>query len=59
MDELNDLAKIRIRTYQKKLLSITTKRLEVGDLVIGKVFQNRAEHSSGKLAPKWYYIIDS
>ncbi|KAI3733110.1 hypothetical protein L1987_64328 [Smallanthus sonchifolius] len=66
MDELRDLAKVRIAAYQQRIAksynkSIRIRRFQVGDLVLRKAFQNTTNSSDGKLAPKCEgpYLIDS
>ena len=66
VDELRDLAKIRMAAYQQRISrsynkNVRIRRFQVGDLVLRKVFQNTVELNAGKLAPKWEgpYLIDS
>jgi ribonuclease HI len=66
INELRDLAKIRLAAYQHKIAgsynkNIRIRRFQVGDLVLRKAFQNTTNPADGKLAPKWEgpYLIDS
>jgi hypothetical protein len=66
VDELRDLARIRLATYQQRMANtynknIRLRRFQVGDLVLRKAFQNTTNPADGKLAPKWEgpYFIDS
>ena len=66
IDELRDLARIRIAAYQQRMTrsynkNIRIRRFQVGDLVLRKAFQNTTNPADGKLAPKWEgpYIIKS
>ena len=66
IDELRYLAKIRIAAHQQRIAksynkNIRIRRLQVGDLVLRKTFQNTKDPVDGKLAPKWEgpYLIDS
>ncbi|KAD0364780.1 hypothetical protein E3N88_44379 [Mikania micrantha] len=58
VDELRDIARIRMTTYQQKIAksynkNIRIRRFQVGDLVLRKAFQNTTNPADGKLAPKW------
>ncbi|KAI3761736.1 hypothetical protein L1987_52157 [Smallanthus sonchifolius] len=66
VDELRDLAKVRIVAYQQRIAksynkNIRIRRFQVGDFVLRKAVQNTTNPSDGKLAPKWEgpYLIDS
>ena len=66
VEELRDLAKIRMASYQQKISraynkNIRVRRFQEGDLVLRKAFQNTTNPADGKLAPKWEgpYLIDS
>ena len=66
IDELRDLARLRIAAHQQRIAksynkNIRIRRFQVGDLVLRKTFQNTKDPAYGKLAPKWEgpYIIDS
>ncbi|KAI3828176.1 hypothetical protein L1987_02273 [Smallanthus sonchifolius] len=66
VDELRDLANVRIAAYQQRIVrsynkSIRIRRFQVGDLVLRKAFQNTTNPNDGKLAQKWEgpYLIDS
>ncbi|KAD2394502.1 hypothetical protein E3N88_41479 [Mikania micrantha] len=66
IDELRDIARIRMATYHQKISksynkNIRIRRFQVGDLVLRKAFQNTTNPADGKLAPKWEgpYKIDS
>ena len=66
VDEIRDLAKIRIAAYQQRIAktynkNIRIRRFQVGDLVLRKAFQNTTNPKDGKFAPKWEgpYLIDS
>ncbi|KAD5317516.1 hypothetical protein E3N88_17462 [Mikania micrantha] len=66
IDELRDIARIRMATYQQKIAksynkNIRIRRFQIGDLVLRKAFQNTTNPTDGKLAPKWEgpYKIDS
>ncbi|KAD3067148.1 hypothetical protein E3N88_35028 [Mikania micrantha] len=66
IDELRDIARIRMATYQQKIAksynkNIRIRRFQVGDLVLRKAFQNTTNLADGKFAPKWEgpYKIES
>ena len=66
VDELRDLAKVRMASHQQMIAksynkNIRIRRFQVGDLVLRKTFQNTINPTDGKLAPKWEgpYLIDS
>jgi ribonuclease HI len=66
INELRDLAKIRLAAYQQRIASsynknIRLRRFQQGDLVLRKAFQNTTNPADGKLAPKWEgpYLVDS
>ncbi|KAD2028401.1 hypothetical protein E3N88_41990 [Mikania micrantha] len=66
IDELRDIARIRMASYQKKIAKSYNKniricRFQVGDLVLRKTLQNTTNPADGKLAPKWEgpYKIES
>ena len=66
VDELRDLARIRMAAYQQRMASAYNKNIRIrrfreGDLVLRKAFQNTTNPADGKLAPKWEgpYLIDS
>ncbi|KAD6454283.1 hypothetical protein E3N88_08989 [Mikania micrantha] len=57
IDELRDIARIIIATYQQKIAksynkNIRIRRFQVGDLVLRKAFLNTTNPADGKLAPK-------
>ncbi|KAD7477151.1 hypothetical protein E3N88_00287 [Mikania micrantha] len=57
INELRDIARIRMATYQQKIAksynkNIRIQRFQVGDLVLKKTFQNTTNQADGKLAPK-------
>ena len=66
VDELRDLARIRMASYQQRMAkayneNIRIRRFQQGDLVLRKAFQNTTDPAHGKLAAKWEgpYLIDS
>ena len=66
IDELRDLAKLRIAAHQQRIANsynknIRIRRFQIGDLVLRKTFQNTKDPADGKLAPKWEgpYVINS
>ncbi|XP_076913798.1 uncharacterized protein LOC143572547 [Bidens hawaiensis] len=66
IDELRDLAKIRMAAYQQRTAksynkNIRIRRFQAADMVLRKAFQNTTNPADGKLAPKWEgpYLIDS
>ena len=65
IDELKDLAKIRIVAHQQRFTkaynkNIKVRRFQIEYLVLRKAFQNTKDPSVSKLAPKWEapYLID-
>ena len=65
IDELRDLANIRIAAHQQRITRAYNKntrirRIHVRDLVLRKTFQNTKDHSAGKVSPQWEgpYLID-
>jgi hypothetical protein len=66
VDELRDLARIRMASYQQRIAKSYNKNIRVrrflqGDLVLRKAFQNTTDPAHGKLAAKWEgpYQIES
>ena len=66
IDELRDLAKLKIVAHQQRIAksynkNIRIRRFQIGDLVLRKTFQNTKDPTNGKLAPKWEgpYVINS
>ncbi|KAD5960505.1 hypothetical protein E3N88_11977 [Mikania micrantha] len=66
IDELMDIARIRMAMYQQNIAksynkNIRIRRFQVVDLVLRKAFQNTTNPVDGKLAPKWEgpYKIES
>ena len=58
IDERRDQALLRIQNYQHQIESYYNKRvrarpLELGDLVMRKVFENTKELNAGKLEARW------
>jgi hypothetical protein len=58
IDELRSSASIRLASYKQSVArtynkNVRVRRLEVGDLVLRKVFQNTKNHKAGKFAYKW------
>ncbi|XP_033138789.1 uncharacterized protein LOC117129318 [Brassica rapa] len=58
LEEKRDQALLRIQNYQNKIESYYNKKvrsrpLELGDLVIRKVFENTKEPNAGKLGANW------
>ncbi|KAI3797545.1 hypothetical protein L1987_32803 [Smallanthus sonchifolius] len=56
IDELRDLAKVRIAAYQQKIeksynKNIRIRRFQVSELVLRKAFQNTINPNEGKIAP--------
>ena len=63
-DELREAAAIRVASYQHRLASFYNKRVrprvfQSGDLVLRKVFKNKADPKAGKFQPNWEgpYIV--
>ncbi|XP_022007355.1 uncharacterized protein LOC110906549 [Helianthus annuus] len=66
VDELRDLAKIRMASYQQRMVgaynkNVRIRRFQVGNLVLRKTFQNTTNPIDGKLAPKLEgrYLIEA
>ena len=66
VDELRDLARVRMASYQQRIAgsynkNVRVRRFQVGDMVLRKAFQNTTNPADGKLAPKWEgpYLIES
>ena len=65
-DELRDIAKIRMASYQQQVAksynkNVRIRKFQVGDLVLRKVFQNTKELNAGKLGAKWegpYLVVE-
>ena len=58
IDELRELATVRIASYQRRLENSYNKRVkprmfQLGDLVLRKVFENIADPASRKFQPNW------
>ena len=58
VDELRELAAIRIVSYQRRLANSYNKRVkpqtfQPGDLVLRKVFENTTDPTAGKFQPNW------
>ena len=58
IDELQELAAIRIAPYQRRLASSYNKRVkprafQLGDLVLRRVFENTTNLTVGKFQPNW------
>ena len=58
VEEIRDLAKIRMAAYQQRISkaynkNIRIRRFQVGDLMLRKAFQKTTNPADGKLAPKW------
>ena len=58
IDELRELAAIRIASYQCRLASSYNKRVkprafQSGDLILRKVFENMANPTAEKFQPNW------
>ena len=63
-DELREAATIRVSSYQRRLANFYNKRVRPrvfhpGDLVLRKVFENKADPTVGKFQPNWEgpYIV--
>ena len=57
-DELQEAAAVSITSYQQRLSSLHNRRVKprtfkVGDLVLRRVFENRANPADGKFQPNW------
>ena len=66
IDELREIAKIRMESYRQKVANsynkhVRVKAFSVGDLVLRKVFQNTLDTTAGKFADTWEgpYFIDA
>ena len=64
VDELQEAAAIRITSYQQKMANLYNKHIKLcafqaRDLVLRKVFENKADLSVGKFQPNWEgpYVI--
>ncbi|XP_074291892.1 uncharacterized protein LOC141618704 [Silene latifolia] len=58
IDELRTSARICLASYKQSVArsydkNVRIRLLEVGDLVLRKVFQNTKNHKAGKFAHKW------
>ncbi|XP_074293028.1 uncharacterized protein LOC141619919 [Silene latifolia] len=58
VDELRESAYIRMASYKQSVArtynkNVKIKTLEVGDLVLRRVFENTKNHKAGKFAYKW------
>ena len=58
VDELRELAAVRISSYQRCLANSYNKRVkpqmfQPGDLVLRKVFKNTTDPTAGKFQPNW------
>ncbi|KAL0660696.1 hypothetical protein Bca4012_097533 [Brassica carinata] len=66
IEEKRDQALLRIQNYQHQIVSYYNKKvksrpLEMGNLVLRKVFQNTKEWKAGKLGANWegpYKIVE-
>lgn len=66
IEERRDQALLRIQNYQRQIMSYYNKKvrsrpLELGDLVLRKVFENTKEWKAGKLGANWeglYKIVE-
>ena len=57
-DELQEVAAIRITSYQRRLANsynrwVKPKVFRLGDLVLRKVFENTVDPTAGKFQPNW------
>ncbi|XP_074352109.1 uncharacterized protein LOC141691271 [Apium graveolens] len=66
VDELREMAKIRVATYQQRVANIDNKQVyirtfRVGDMVLMKTFQNTMDVTAGKFADTWEgpYLIEA
>ncbi|KAF5774546.1 putative integrase, catalytic core, ribonuclease H domain, ribonuclease H-like superfamily [Helianthus annuus] len=66
IEEIRDLARIRMASYQQKMAgaynkNVRIRKFQVGDMVLRKAFQNTINPADGKLAPKWEgpYLIEA
>ena len=58
IDEKRELALIRLSHYKQSIArfynkGVSYRKFEVGDLVLQKTFQNKAENNAGKLGANW------
>ncbi|XP_074300139.1 uncharacterized protein LOC141631354 [Silene latifolia] len=58
VDELRESAYIRMTSYKQSVArtynkNVKIRTLEVGDLVLRRVFENTKNHKEGKFAYKW------
>ncbi|XP_074327250.1 uncharacterized protein LOC141665168 [Apium graveolens] len=65
VDELQEMAKVRLVSYQQRVANTFNKHVHVrafrvGDLVLRKTFQNTVDATAGKFADTWEgpYFID-
>ncbi|XP_074337704.1 uncharacterized protein LOC141674905 [Apium graveolens] len=66
VDELREMAKIRVVAYQQRVANVYNKHVHVrifhvGDMVLRKTFQNMMDMTEGKFADTWegpYFIDD-
>ena len=66
IEEIRDLARIRMASYQQRMAgaynkNVRIRKFQVGDMVLRKTFQNTINPADGKLAPKWEgpYLIEA
>ncbi|KAF5779193.1 putative integrase, catalytic core, ribonuclease H domain, ribonuclease H-like superfamily [Helianthus annuus] len=66
IEEIRDLARIRMASYQQRMAgaynkNVRIRKFQVGDMVLRKAFQNTINPADGKLAPKWEgpYLIEA
>ncbi|XP_074323168.1 uncharacterized protein LOC141660105 [Apium graveolens] len=66
VDELREMAKIRVAAYQQRVANVYNKHVHirtlcVGDMVLRKTFQNMMDMTAGKFADTWegLYLIDA
>ncbi|XP_017239352.2 uncharacterized protein LOC108212130 [Daucus carota subsp. sativus] len=66
VDELRQMAKLRMATYQQKIARNYNKHVHlrmfrVGDMVLRKTFQNTTDPTAGKFADTWEgpYLVDA
>ncbi|KAJ0942260.1 putative integrase, catalytic core, ribonuclease H domain, ribonuclease H-like superfamily [Helianthus annuus] len=66
IEEIRDLARIRMASYQQRMAgaynkNVRIRKFQVGDMVLRKAFQNTTNPADGKLAPKWEgpYLIEA
>lgn len=65
IDELREMAKVRMTSYQQRVANtynrhVYVRTFQVGDLVLRKTFMNTMNTTSGKFADTWEgpYLID-